>query len=115
MIKFEDNTLTILDGFLIQKQGTVITLKPLSQLGTIYPNSSGIWVSEKITFHDELFRQPNNFRPLCSSLYNSHVPQMHFIAFNYKGGLQVKQSIVDKSSTAKNKFTELSTFAGSRK
>lgn len=112
LIKFENNRLTIIDGFLLQNQGGSVTLKPLNQLGTIYQNSEGKWVSEKLTFQDELFRQPKTFRPSCNTLYNSHQPQMHLLTFNYDGKLQIKQVIVDPSSSAKNTYTEMLTFSG---
>ena len=106
MIKFEYGRLVVIDGFyLVNEQ-----ILPVNQLAILYKDPEGIWTVKQLKFEDEQFRQPKDFYPSCQTLYSSHVPQMHFVGYQKKGYLEIKQVLIDPTSFLRNTYEEINTF-----
>ena len=106
MIKFEYDRLVVIDGFyLVNEQ-----ILPVNQLAVVFKDAANVWTVKQLKFEDEQFRQPKDFNPNCQTLYSSHVPQMHFVGYQKKGYLEVKQVLIDPTSLSKNTYEEINTF-----
>lgn len=99
---------------MINTDGGTPVLQPLNQLGTLSQDATLKWVSQRLSFNDEKFRQPKGFRPSCSAVYSSFTPQLHLVSL-MKSDLQmkVKHIFVDPTKPTENTYTEYLTFPGS--
>ena len=109
LTKFESQTFAVIDGFTLDSEKQVVALK---RIHLLVKNSTGDTVARRVKFDDELFRQTTVPRPFCYVTYTSHTPQIHIVAFQQNGYLEVKQVRFDTTqSNTVNSYNEVLTFS----